>query len=396
MADSNEFDGVVFAGTKQSHREFKRLHNIEDTPEENQQQKEHGKTVVTKTVLSKDTLKPLDEETLKMLRRTRCASNYLEVFMQPQLDFYDRYYNETNASPELKAARQIRRMYRYYEEYLKAIDIRNAYIDTLIDKYGEDDFMKKLQLGILQDWIPPVPILSKSAEDYDLYMAGLNPLAICETLPEDAILEVLKQMQRDFDDTEIDDTCDVETSMGMVKEYGELEEVSDRRTDISNLEDLARTFKSWYVEESRAAGGREMFKNAPENIKKRFEEEKPYMFPGLLTRLCHGEEIEEPIINLNESVRDEVTGKTMTRGELMQRESIRLLDKAGWSDVKLLKYQEIGSILQRTARKRRPRRKHRGDNEELVSFMNAPEGIDPIYADSEELMSSLSALMRGD
>ena len=40
-------------------------------------------------------------------------------------------------------------MYRYYGDYLKALEIRTAYIDTLVDKYGEDDFMKKLQLNSL-------------------------------------------------------------------------------------------------------------------------------------------------------------------------------------------------------------------------------------------------------
>lgn len=120
------------------------------------------------------------------------------------------------------------------------------------------------------------------------------------------------------------------------------------------------------------------------------------MFPGLLSKLCDGGEIEEPTINMNEAVRDEVTGKTMTRGELMKRETIRLLGEAGWSDVKLLKYQEIGSILQRTARKRRARKKRSTDDRELVSFMNAPEGVDPIYMDSEELMSALDSMMRGD
>lgn len=394
--DSNEWDGVVFAGTKRAHQEFKRTHHIEDTPEEQEQKKEIDKTVTPKTVLSKDTLKPLDEDTLRMLRRTRCANNYNDVYMQSSLEFYDRYYNEVNASPELKAARQIRRMYRYYGDYLKALEIRTAYIDTLVDKYGEDDFMKKLQLGLLQDWIPPMPILSKSAEDYDLYKAGLNPLDVCETLPEDAILEIVGQLQRDFEGVEIDDTCGVETSIGVIKEYGETEEASEKRTNISNLEDLSREFKSWYKAEAKSTGGRVMFKNAPENIRKRFEEERPYMFPGLLSKLCDGGEIEEPTINMNEAVRDEVTGKTMTRGELMKRETIRLLGEAGWSDVKLLKYQEIGSILQRTARKRRARKKRGTDDRELVSFMNAPEGVDPIYMDSEELMSALDSMMRGD
>lgn len=398
MPDSSEWDGVVFAGTKQSQREFNRAHHIDETPEEAKKVSD-DKTVKPKTVLSKDTLKELDEESLRILKRTRCANDYLSVYMQSSLDFYDRYYNETNVSPELKAARQIRRMYRSYDDYLVALNIRTAYLDSLVDKYGEDEFLKKLQMGILQDWIPPMPLLSKNAEDYDLFKAGLSPMAVCETLPDEAIDHLVEKMQEDFEGTEIDDMGGTETSFGMIREIVNMEESTDRQVNVSDLEELAREFKSWYKADAKAETGKEMFKNAPENIMKRFLEQRPYMHPGLLDKIMCGEIIEDELINLNESVRDEKLGRTMSRGELMRRETIRVLADAGWSESRLLKYQEVGSSLARTARKRKPRRKRSGNgvsNDELVNFMNAPDGIDPIYADSEELLSAFDGLMRGD
>jgi hypothetical protein len=149
-----------------------------------------------------------------------------------------------------------------------------------------------------------------------------------------------------------------------------------------------------------------MFKNAPENIKKRYEDELGFSEPGLLARIAKGEEIEEPEPNMNEMVSDDKTGRSMTRKEYMSRQTIRLLASTdGWSESRLLAYSNVGSSLERMSRKKKARKKRRRNDENELggdisamygNMMNAPEGIDPMYCDDENLVDIISSLMKGD
>ena len=402
----------LFIGSNHSYEVYKRENKIQEPEESNdgsRKKQADKKDKPTVTVLSKSTLKPISEEMLTILKRTRCAHEYTEVYMQSSLDFYDEFYNDTEISPELKAVRQIRRVYKNYADYLTAIEVRNQYIDTLVEKYGgEIEFQKKLSMGLVRDWIPSMPTLSKRSDDYEMYLSGMVPTTV-KTQPEGTILEILKSMQENVEDLVMEEDFGIETSIGVVREYNEFVDSTyydklgyDRKgstVSISDLEELNKVFKSWYKSDGGDSEHREFFKNAPENIRKRFYNYCSFNEPGLLARIGRGEEIEESLPDPNEMVRDSVTGKSMTRRELEQRETIRLLAKNGWSESRLLNYYNVGSSLERMARKKKAskkRRKRSGSANELFDAMNSPEGIDPTYAENDYLSQAFMDIMRGD
>lgn len=406
--ENDGLDTGLFIGTVKSYKDYKRKHQIADSEEDKADDAEREKTqekqtASTNIVLSKATLTTISDETLTILKRTRNAHNYDDVYMQSSLDFYDNYYNDETASPELKAARQIRRIYRSYMDYLNAMRVRNEYLDTLIEKYGEDTFMSKFALGLVREWIPPIPSLSKKSDDYELYLSGMIPTT-SETLPEGTAEKVLESMQDEFDWSGVIVKNSVEDAIGVVTQVKEaLDEAfggSRHSATINNLEDLNKVFQSWYKPVDKDTGERVLFKNAPENIRKRFLEECAFSEPGLLTRLMNGEELEKPEVNMKEMVHDPVTNRAMTREELMRRQTIRLLAQLGWSESRLLQYNNVGSSLERAQRKRKASRKRRrdtgGDIEEMYNIMNAPEGLGAMYVDQDELIESVRQLMRGD
>ncbi len=395
----------IFFGDTNSYEEYKKTHNITDTDddEENQQEEEKEK-IVPKMVLSKETLKKIDDETMKILRRTRCVNDYEEVFMQSSMEFYDEYYLKEDVPPELIKARAVRRIYRDYSKYLNAIKDRNAYIDTLIEKYGEDKFLKNLSLGLINEWIPPMPILSRRAKDYDLYLAGIIPTEK-ESLPDDALFTVMDGLREELGDVELIQMSGPETSIGEINLVNSISANTEGcyrgsygTSGVQNLDELNKIFHSWYKSDKTSDGERQFFKNAPENLRKRFDEWSAYNERGLLARIANGEQIEEEPVNMNETVYDEKTERPMTRREFEQRQVIRFLGKHGWSESRLLNYQNIGSALEKGQRKRKSRRRKRigADEIDMSSFYNDDTGLDPMYSENEAILDSIYNLMRRD
>ena len=193
---SEDIDLDLFIGSKSSYERLKREKNIKvDEPDEESSRDKPIRPNNSKR-LSKDNLEQIDEETMTILKRTRCVHDYTEVFMQSSLEFYDQYYNDTDISPELKAARKIRRMYKRYDDFLEAMKVRKDYMSYLIDKYGgnEETFYNKMSMGLVPEWIPPTPTLSKKSEDYELYTMGMIPFET-ETLTEEETEELFKTLQ---------------------------------------------------------------------------------------------------------------------------------------------------------------------------------------------------------
>lgn len=411
MSDESTDYLDLFIGSKSSYEDYKREKHI-DVREEEEEDKQELKPVKKEKTkvseLSKDTLKEISDETLTMLKRTFCIHDYEEIYMQSSLDFYDEFYNDVNISDELKEVRQIRRVYKIYSDYLNAMEIRDKYIDSIIEKYGgENLFYQKLSMGLVKDWIPQTPVLSKKSPDYEMYLSGVIP-SIDEVLPEGSIEEVMDEMSEELKDVELEKDFGIVTEIGMVNYYNEIMDdylgsygIPSRRSNpvtVSDLNELNRVFASWYKKDTGTTE-HELFKNAPENIKKRFLSYCSYNEPGLLAKIGKGEEIEEPIPDPNEMVHDSVTGKSMTRRELENRQLIRLLAKNGWSESRLRNYMNIGSKLERMTRKKkvsRKRRKRSGTDETAFDSMNNPTGLDSIYSENESISDAFMRLMNGE
>lgn len=77
-------------------------------------------------------------------------------------DSYHRLDNEPSSELE-RDVRRIRRRYRAFDEYKKAMSIYVEYMDKLADKYGgQSRFKTRLQSNTVFEYIPPVPKLKKS------------------------------------------------------------------------------------------------------------------------------------------------------------------------------------------------------------------------------------------
>lgn len=402
----------LFIGSNSSYEKYKRDNKIHEDESDNKsiKKKPSEKVESTVTVLSKNTLKEISDDMMAILKRTRCLHDYKDVYMQSSLDFYDEFYNDTEMSDELKAARQIRRVYKDYSDYLTAIDVRNNYIDSIIEKHGgEDEFQRKLSIGLIDDWIPILPILSKRCEDYDLYLSGMLPVET-EPIPKEVVENVMAELQENITDDYVEESFGVETSIGVIRAYNDYVDSAYNKWNvsrngssvISDLNELNALFKSWYKPDGGDTHNHEIFKNAPENIKKRFFDYCSFDEPGLLTKVKNGEDIDDDLPDQNEMVRDEKTGRSMTRHELEQRETIRLLAENGWSETRLLNYSNIGSKLEQMTRKKRASKKRnkRASTSGFIDddfFMNSPlSGIDSTYADNEYMSNAFMELMRGD
>lgn len=407
MGDENldslgETGSIIYFGDEKGFEQFKKDHKIanDNSDEEEEKKPEESPKVSQKTVLSVATAKKLDDDTLRILRRTRCVHDYNEVFMQANIDFYDDYYNRTEEmSEELRAARNIRRIYRSYKKYLEAVRTYYAYIDSLIDKYGEKDFMHKVQLGLIREWIPAFPLLSKSADDYDMFEAGILPTAEPH-FSEEETNEFIHTWLQEHEGIECDVRGGIETSTALINELTEDEDspYTRRQSQLcGSLDEVQNLWKSWYVSDGAGSAARELFKNAPENRKKRAEREIYYYAPGLLQKFMSGQDAQEDVkINPNEMVKDEVTNRAMTRDEYAKRTFVRFMSEFGWSEQRLLNYMNIANSLDKARLKRSANKKRRRkvEEEDVVDFDT--RGIDPMYSDHEELMSSIFKLTKGD
>lgn len=77
-------------------------------------------------------------------------------------DSYHRLDNEPSSELE-RDVRRIRRRYRAFDEYKKAMSIYVEYMDKLAEKYGgQSRFKTRLQSNTVFEYIPPVPKLKKS------------------------------------------------------------------------------------------------------------------------------------------------------------------------------------------------------------------------------------------
>ena len=272
---------------------------------------------------------------------------------------------------------------------------------------NEEAFYNKMSMGLVKDWIPPSPVLSKKSPDYELYTMGMIPFET-ETLSMDKTEKLFKDLQEECEDEVLGKSFDVETSIGVINAYnkyvdsayGIYSSSSGRNgyksTTVSDLEELNQVFRSWYKKDNNGSGEIEFFKNAPENIKKRFYDYCSYDNPGLLAKMARGEEIETPEPNLNEMIHDNVTGRSMTRREFNEREFIRTMAKNGWSESRLLNYMNVGSKLERMKRNKPKKKKKRSMtiDEELFDAMNSPYGMDGMYSDGDSLSDLFTNLMR--
>ena len=296
----------------------------------------------------------LSDEILRKLKRTRIINKDLyDVYMVPDPDYYDAYYNDPNgvdSNPILAKARSIKRVYKTYPEYLAAVDIRNDYMEYLVDKYGgHERYIMMKRAGMVKDWMPPNPIYSKLAYDRHRVESGTF---IC---PEEIIVD--NDMLEEWIDEKVDslhtNPVDLEVKFDIITDipkynidylkYGSSKKSFEERKRVLNVADtdaLNQIVRSWYVDDSgddKEDDSLGVFGMSPENIRKRFFKSIQVGDPKLYELIKEKGEDAFDDYDPNELVVDDATGRTMKASELERRKVIRSLAKHGWDEIALLR-----------------------------------------------------------
>lgn len=302
-----------------------------------------------------DNMDPISDDDLKLLQTTITRHDYATVYMQPMMNFYDDFYHEDPDTYEtlLSEVKNIRRIYVNYQDFLRALDIRDQYIDSIIDKYGgEGLFEVYYKAGLVTDWIPPEPQLSKRSKDYERHMSGGDWWSVDGEFDYDLFRDLTEQLINDMDihiET-IGTRGDVVTSPVIIKNasYGTKVDQSYGRNSnningvsTSDLNALQAMFRQWYEEEKSTddkVDTNEWFCNTPEAIRARYYT-KPIVY---MDQKFGGPEPEESY-DPNEMIMDPELNRPMTRAEYDKRKFVRMLRDSGWSELRMMRYLGVGS-----------------------------------------------------
>jgi hypothetical protein len=348
----------LFFGTKTEYQSFKKNTGI--VLDHAEEQQKNDKNSAPRTVIKSDDTTMIDQEILDLLKRTRHRQPVDIVYMQSDISFYDTFYNADDSQDELTLeARGIKRVYKNYPKYLYAMYIREMYMDRLESKYPNLVIFQSLMAkGLLDDWVPPLPIYSTRADDYEESLTGVNTSDEFEWKDDDIIKIISDNLNEMVDDvSEIGIDTDVLTDIMFIrvangdgsKDYRSKNVTSS--INISELESLQRMFKSWYKPEdvdSEFDKLGDVFKNTPAKIRERYYLSLTPDMTGLLDKAMRYESLDSEFLDENEMVFDSVTNKPMSRKELGKRNLIRFLGDAGWDTVKLMREMNVGSNYERS------------------------------------------------
>ena len=303
-----------------------------------------------------DNMDPISDEDLKILKQTINRHDSSTVYMQSDIDFYDEYYHEDDSieGDLLKEAKKIRRLYKSYPKYLYAVYIRNLYLDFLVDKYGGyETFERYFSMGLVNEWIPPLPVFSKSSPDYEQYKSGVIELNSVEFIDDDKLkahADLLTD-EESIDITNVGVIGDIMTSPIVLRHIDDSSQSSSITARSSNnsingvsaddLISIQNMFRSWYrpTPDKKSDNLSGLFADTPEKIRERY-------YTGPLVDMGNskfGGEVIEVEPDPNEMVIDAKLNRPMTRREHEQREFVRLLADAGWSETRMMKHLGVGS-----------------------------------------------------
>lgn len=315
----------------------------------------------TTTRISSSDVTPISEDDLTLLKRTIPRHDSTAVYMQPDINFYDKFYisdmsdTESKIPPEIvKNARKIKRIYRgNYLKYIDACCARDEYMSALIDAYGgEDLFQLKYFTKMCKDWIPPVPKYAKTSHDYDAVMSGVIDTSslvpadpdmaqeIIDTLPEPDMIRisdgpVISKRENDV----INNILDGGTNFG-----GRVKKQLGRVINLSEADIL----KSFNLETGYDDGtdskndDNKLFSETPDAYLANYINDGSIDSENRLIRLMNGEDI-SPVAT-NDRVYDSNTGRYMSERELENRKFIRhISEHGGWAEHKLMTLFNVGT-----------------------------------------------------
>lgn len=401
----------MFFGTK---AEYKAFEKTEDKKKESSRNSESTVNDVPQEnvgiiKISSDDTTVIDEETLRMLKRTRHRNDTKTIYMQSDVSFYDVYYNDSgdgviDDKELLQEARAINRIYKSYPKYLHALDVRDEYIEKLIEKIGNEDlFIILLRAGGIRYWIPPNPIYSKRAEDYEDGSNGIIDTSVLYEWDDEWLENIIEKrcvemgFLPDGSDVEIEGSVATDivsiTHSDLVGMDRDATRSGSSSVNLADLNELQKMFKGWYQDDKKGESEqvdttleKRAFSMTPDKIKQEYYMSRVLDMSKEFDNILNGIPNEEPY-DPNEMVYDSVLGRPMSRKEHDARTLVRQLKESGWSEsLRLMKLLGVGSSREYSIMKKKNKKKKRASNKKSGTYSN------DIYGEFDRDYSVLSDL----
>lgn len=381
--------------------------------EQQQERKARGEDISseeTKTKKSSHKLIPPVSDEIKLILKRTIVPDLTYVHVKSDIDQYDKFYHTTGSESLNKElyenARKIKRLYKNYPEYLWAVKVYEEYIYAIIDKYGSSEAVRvRLAHDMIDDWLPPNPVYSSAAPDYDLAKKGIITVSTFEDqdqeVDEEFIVEMIEELKISEEEAdEIEVIADVETDRYVLSQYksyatsksSNSSSVSGGRVNISDLAKLQTMFKQNITGQSNIiedTSSSHYLSKEPDKIREEFYTSKPFkLSQDEYEKLINGETNEEE--DLNKMVKDPITRKYMTLGEYRARDTIRVMGNNGWNDIKILERFGVGSEreIEALKKKRNNKKKNKKLVDDTVASMLGGTNIEIMTTNSTEDMKN--------
>lgn len=237
-------------------------------------------------------------------------------------DSYHRLDNEPSSELE-RDVRRIRRRYRAFDEYKKAMAIYVEYMDKLASKYGgHERFKTRLEANTIFEYIPPLPKLKKNPinefiMEHKIMISDPNRMVYNE--------EKMQEYEEEFNEELVSDTfvsSDIIkaknkslTKIAQEARYGKID--VKRMQEVDALETLASYFDSTNT--------------------KKGKKEKKNQIPSVT------DIIEDKIKEEEDSDVVFFKGRYLTASEVKEMKLYQELNNYGWNSLALMKQHKGGS-----------------------------------------------------
>lgn len=258
-------------------------------------------------------------------------------------DFGDNYHkpDELVYANIDTAVKEIKRKYRKYSDYARAIETISSYMENLVETYGGmDNFKMAIMLKNVTEYIPPIPKFRNTSENKLLHKYG----SILSEQVEEVDYEIDPEMEY-----EIEFGYDIGFDYKYVNDVPFELTGSEKRTmsfstdggasDIARDLDLLATYESEVRSKDKKKGKKykrknhlNVIKNFRKNAKKSHFYEKP---TGMLEIF---EEHNNDVSGITDHLDNKITGRVMYKGVAIERSEIealevnKLLESAGIID----------------------------------------------------------------
>lgn len=354
---------------------YNKANGIKTPTKEPERPKSNVKPTEGAFIIADEEVTTVSQDELDLLDNIILKNNPHEVYMRRDIEAYDQLYfvdNNELSNELLKEVRGLRRIYRDYRQYLYACWLRDVYLDSLEDQFSSNDkTVMKYKEGrkIIRippgTFIPPVPIYSRHAADWDQVQKGTFSISNTVMMAdEDAALEFMEKFRKelDIDVHDIGTTTGIQTDRRVMKvevdddELAESQYSGPNSVNVSDLDSMQKYMRYWFKkDEAEKEETREKvpFPKSQEGMRR-------------LTEMAIGMQILEGYANRNskedgnQMIYDEVLKKSMTLSEYNKRTSLRTVcEYGGWDIVKIMQQLNIGSKYERKIAQKKNRRSNK-------------------------------------